>query len=154
MVPSDSSFDPQVFLAFGDARVDDLSAPSFLVVALKASKTDPLRLGVSVYLGKTNQPLCPVAAVLAYIVAVFFHFADGRLLTRARFIAAVRAALTEQGVDARSYSGHSFRIGAATTAGVPDHLIKIMGCWEGAAYQLYVRTPPETLCTVAGILSA
>ena len=147
VVPSDSSFDQQVHLAFGDVRVNDVSAPSFLVVTLKASKTDPFRLGVSVYLGKTDQPLCPIAAVLAYMVArgdregAFFHFADGRLLTRTRFVTAVRAALTEQGVDARRYSGHSFRIGAATTAaarGIPDHLIKIMGRWESAAYQLYV----------------
>ncbi len=50
------------------------------------------------------------------------------------------------------YAGHSFRIGAATTAsyyGIPEALIKTMGRWESAAYLLYIRTPREQLCTVA-----
>ena len=102
--------------------MDDVNSPSYLVVNLKASKTDPFRLGVSLFLGRTNNTLCPVAAVLAFMVlrgqedGAFFCFSDGCLLTRARFVSAVRVALEEGGVDARNYSGHSFRIGAATTA--------------------------------------
>jgi hypothetical protein len=41
------------------------------------------------------------------------------------------------------YSGHSFQIGAATTAGsvhVEDHLIKILGRWSSDAYCKYIRT--------------
>ena len=98
--------------------LDDVNSPSYLVVNLKASKTDPFRLGVSVFLGRTNNTLCPIAAVLVLRGqedGAFFRFSDGRLLTRARFVSAVRVALEEGGVDARNYSGHSFRIGAATT---------------------------------------
>ena len=56
------------------------------------------------------------------------------------------------GIDTTRYVGHSFRIGAATTAaacGIQDSLIKTLGRWESAAYMLYVRTPVETLCHVS-----
>ena len=41
VVPSDIGFDPSYHLAFGDVLVDSRTAPSYLVVKLKASKTDP-----------------------------------------------------------------------------------------------------------------
>ena len=75
-------------------------------------------------IGKGSPDLCPVVAVLDNMarrgnaVGPLFRFRDGRFLTRARFVAAVRSALVEAGLDARLYSGHSFRIGAATTAAV------------------------------------
>ena len=79
----------------------------------------------------------------------------GRELTRDRFVSEVRNALTREGLDCSLYAGHSFRIGAATTAarnGVQDSLIKTLGRWESAAYMLYIRTPPEVLCGVASTL--
>jgi hypothetical protein len=161
VVPSDSSFNASCHLASGDVRVDNTSDPQYIQVNIKASKTDPFRQGVFVYLGRSQGDVCPVAAVLSYMVlrgsapGPFFRFADGRLLTWERFVAAVRAALRQVAVDDSKYSGHSFRIGAATTAaqrGVPDSLIKTLGRWESSAYTVYIRTPRETLCNVAQIL--
>ena len=54
--------------------------------------------------------------------------------------------------NSAQYASHSYWIGTATTAahkGIQDLLIKILGCWESAAYTLYVRTPPEVLRGVA-----
>ena len=34
---------------------------------LKASKTDPFRVGINVSVGRTDKALCPVSAVLAYM---------------------------------------------------------------------------------------
>ena len=142
VVPSDSTFDEASHLAAGDVRTSD---PHYLQVNIKASKTDPFHQGVFVYLGRTNVDVCPVAAVLAYMVIrgpapdPFFRFEDGKYLTRGCFVAAVRAALKQSSIDDSKYSGHSFRIGAATTAahqGLPDSLIKTLGCWESSAYTL------------------
>ena len=127
---------------------------------IKASKTDPFRKGVSVFLGATHGELCPVAATLDYMVCRgslggLFLFADGSFLTRDRFVNAVRAALERRGVDSSRYAGHSFRIGAATTVaqqGIPDSLIKTLGWWESSAYTVYIRTPRKTLCSVTGTL--
>jgi len=56
------------------------------------------------------------------------------------------------GVDASKFVGHSFRIGAATTAsamGVEDSLIKTLGLWKSSAYLLYVRIPQEKLASMS-----
>ena len=81
---------------------------------------------------------------------------DGRFLTRSRFVSHLKEALIAAGVDTSKYSGHSFRIGAATTAascGIQDSLIKTLGRWESDAYTLYIRTPRETLCEVSQSLA-
>ena len=158
VIPGDCEFDPAIHLAHGDVTVDNVQDPKFIVVVVKASKTDPYRKGVRVYLGRAPGELCPVAAVLSYMVSrgsqpgPFFKFSDGRSLTRERFVVAVREALAAAGYVGAHYAGHSFRIGAATTAarqGLQDSLIKTLGRWESAAYTLYIRTPPEVLCGVA-----
>lgn len=163
VVPSDSAFDPSSHLAVDDVSVDNHTSPSYLAIRIKASKTDPFRRGVTIYLGRTSYRICPVAAVLSYLVkrgpspGPLFTFDDGRYLTRDRFIRAVREALTAAGVDASKYAGHSFRIGAATTAasnGIQDSLIKTMGRWESAAYTLYIRTPRDRICAVAATLAS
>ena len=68
VVPSDSSFDPNIHLTPADISVDSHSSPSYLAIRIKASKTDPFRQGVTIYLGRTNYRICPVAAVLSYLV--------------------------------------------------------------------------------------
>ena len=157
-VPAESSFDEGAQLTFRDVSVDRIENPQVLKVRLKASKTDPFRLGVDVFIGRTDDEVCPVAAVLAYMArrgpgaGPFFKFRDGKPLTRARLVTEVKQALTAAGVDCRPYSGHSFRSGAATTAaqqGIGDATIKMMGRWKSSAYQLYVKTPREQLAAIS-----
>ena len=106
--------------------------------------------------------MCPVAAVLSYMVArgnssgPLFTWEDNQFLTRDHFMRGIRAALSEAGYVAKDYAGHSFRIGAATTAaehGIQDSLIKTLGWWESSAYTRYVRTSPEVLRSVAKTMS-
>ena len=152
--PDDGGYDPGAHLSFGDIAVDDPSSASFLRVRIKQSKTDPFRKGVDLFLGRTGSDICPVAALLSYLACrgsrpgPLFIFSDGRLLTRKRFMELVRAALASAGIDQRNYCGHSFRIGAATTAaakGIEDSVIKTLGRWESVAYLQYVRIPRSQL---------
>lgn len=157
-VPSMVRYDAEAHLSEGDVRLDAASPPQYVQVQIKASKTDPFRRGVTVYLGRTSNDLCPVSAIAAYLVVrgrergPFFMLASGTPLSREILVRRVRSALEAAGVDASRYAGHSFRIGAATTAalaGLEDSLIKTLGRWESAAYQLYVRVPRCRLTSVA-----
>ena len=104
-------------------------------------------MGTSVHLGATGQHLCPVAALLGYLAIA--------TLSKPRLIASLRRVLQEVGVDSSKYSGHSFRIGAATTAaklGVSNSLIKILGRWRSSAFMCYIRTSWEQLSQVSSLL--
>lgn len=81
-------------------------------------------------------------------------FESGKPLTKAKFVASVKEALASAGVDSYKYAGHSFRIGAATTAhlrGIDDAIIKMLGRWESSAYLLYVRTPRDRLASLSSV---
>jgi hypothetical protein len=161
--PSSNSFDKEVYLSLADISVDSPSAPSVLFVRLKQSKTDQLRQGVTIVLGKSEQfPLCPLSAVLSYMVVMgrsrgpLFIWKNGQFLTRENFVAAVRKALEAADLDASTFNGHSFRIRAATTAasrGMEDSMIKTLGRWESEAYQRYVKIPRQQLAYYTKILA-
>ena len=152
---------PLAHLCFSDLGVDSHYSPSYLQITIKASKTDPFRQGVTLFIGASGGTLCPVSAVLNYMVAwgrspgQLFIWNDGWYLTREGLVARVRSALSAAGYREKDYAGHSFRIGAATTAsrcGVQDSLIKTLGRWESTAYTRYIRTAPEVLCKVSKTL--
>ena len=146
--PQRGNFDPGAHLTFQDIVVDNADKPQKISVSIKASKTDPFRVGVDIHVGWTGKKLCPVAAIVAYLVArkdgpgPLFRFEDGRPLTRPRLVLEVRRALDEAGASRAGISGHSFRNGAATMAaeqGVEDSTIKDLGRWRSNAYQRYIR---------------
>ena len=52
------------------------------------------------------------------------------------------------GFDSKSYSGHSFRSGAASSAGkahVEDHMIKVLGRWKSDSYCRYIKISPPSI---------
>ena len=104
-----------------------------------------------VFVGKTGCILCPVAAVLSYLslratdIGPLFKFADGWALTWQHLVEEVRRALQGIGVDHTVYSGHSFRIGAATAAHAAGSTVHMLGRLESDAALKYIRTPPQSL---------
>lgn len=161
-VPSQAAYNQARHLSWGDVSADDLKNPSMLKVNLKYSKTDQLGKGVDIYVGRTGCPLCPVAAVLAYMAirgneqGPFFKFNNSQPLTKPKFIHHVRLALQNTGLPYNDFAGHSFRIGAATTAsraGMEDSQIRALGRWSSAAFLVYIRTSRERLAQVSTLLA-
>jgi hypothetical protein len=157
-----SGFNPAVHLSLADIEVDVPSAPSAVLLGIKASKTDPFRKGVKLFLARTDGPLCPVSALAHYLrgrggaPGPLFIFADGSPLSRIHVTNWLRSLMAAAGVQG-NFSSHSYRIGAATTAnsaGVPDSVIRSMGRWSSDAYLAYIRTSHETLRSIASRLAS
>ena len=163
LVTSPTDFNPRLHLTWGDLAVDDLHAPRMVKFHLKRSKTDQLGRGVDVVMGRTNLDLCPVAAVLAYVAnrgdsrGPFFLTTTKSTLTKAVFVMELRKLIAALGLPDSNYTGHSFRIGAATSAalaGVEDSTIQLLGRWQSAAFLRYIRTPHERLAAISATLAA
>ena len=127
-------------------------------VTIKASKTDSFRQGHTVVIARSSASLCAVIAMQEYFLAAcplpgpLFLFQSGRLLTRSVVTNLLRDAARSAGLPYKSLKGHSFRIGAASTAaaaGLPYWLIKVLGRWSSDCYQLYIRTPEPLLLSAA-----
>jgi hypothetical protein len=149
------SFTPEMNLTLGDltpiyhhGQITEMS------LLIKVSKTDPFRQGCRVHVFRNNSILCPVQAMVHYLAirrascstlcSPLFLLPDSLPLSRHKFLDMLSALCLNIGLDTRCYSGHSFRIGAATSAAaahVPDHLIQSMGRWTSNCYKTYIQTP-------------
>ena len=77
-------------------------------------------------------------------------------VTRTQFMTEVRRALSEAGLPAQNYAGHSFRIGAATTAatlGVEDSTIQTLERWKSNAFLTYIKLGTGQLATLSVTLA-
>ena len=119
---------------------------------LRCSKCDQFGKGVDIVVGHTDTPLCPVMAILDYIKlrqdhpGAFFRMKDGTPTTKGWFIGKLRGILSSIGLPQGDYAGHSFRIGAATSAaiaGVEDSMIQALGRWQSAAFLQYGNSPQQ-----------
>ena len=68
--------------------------------------------------------------VRALVSGPLFVFQDDKYLTQEKLVGSVRQALRAAGVDTKGYSGHRFRIGAATTAALRGGGGGKFGAWE------------------------
>jgi len=161
-IPSAQNYDPAVHLSLADLAIDSHSAPSVIKLTIKQSKTDPFRQGVSIFLGASNSAICPVQAMLSYLSVrpptpgPLFLLPSGQGLTRAFLVSHLQTALSQAGIDSSQFNGHSFRIGAATTAaqkGLEDSLIQTLGRWKSAAYKLYIKIPQAQLADISRVLA-
>ncbi|CAG2206465.1 unnamed protein product [Mytilus edulis] len=144
------SFDPALNLTMDDVVfVTDCQVN----LRLKASKTDIFRHGVIIKLFKTNNNICPYVQLSKYVTSRKMNGATDNdpllvdssnlALRRSLFIDKLKTILSHLGLNADKYSGHSFRIGAATTCssnGIQDHMIQTLGRWKSDCYSRYIRT--------------
>lgn len=158
-------FDPVVHLCVSDLFVYSDS----ILLKLKSSKTDPFRAGTDIHFYCTFREICPVVSLKRYLLirsaiqspdspSPLFVTANNHVLTRTVFLDHLKTALSAIHCDSNLYNGHSFRIGAATTAStvrMEDHLIRTLGRWSSDCYTRYIRTIPsvvqaaqQSLCTL------
>ena len=130
-------------------------------IHLKKSKWDQFGKGVDIYLGRTDLDICPVTALLAYIetrgsgLGPLFMDSSQARITKLWFIGQFQDVLATAGLPQQEYAGHTFRIGAATTAasvGLEDFTIQLLGRWQSAAFLRYLRTPGTQLATLSASL--
>jgi len=141
-------------LSLKDVAIDNRKEPRLLQLALKQSKTDTFKQGCKVYVGATDNIICPIKAVISYLSkrtnqpGPLFITKDGKGWTAAMFRAALKSLLVKLKVDKDHYNTHSFWIGAATSASllnVPDSHIQLLGRWRSNAFQRYIKPPPSEL---------
>ena len=85
-----------------------------------------------------------------------FTFQSGSFLTRCRLPNETRFLLSKGGLNSGEFAGHSFRIGAATTAAsanLPPWLIKVLGRWSSDCFERYIKTLPSVLAQVPQTLT-
>ena len=150
-------------LSISCVAVDSAVPPASVRIHLKRSMCDQLGSGVDIFVGRTGTDVCPVALTIEYVrrrgptPGPFFRRRDGTPLTKAFFVARVREALVEMGMESHQYSGHSFRIGAATAAaqaGFEDSVIQALGRWSSTAFLRYIRTPRDQLAAFSSRLAS
>ena len=152
--PLVSSFNEDVTL-----MVSDLTFTiDAIVVHIKASKTDPFRIGCKITIGATNNSFCPRTAMLAFIAhrgfnyGPLFMFKDSSYLTRARLAAFLKTIFTSEIINT-----HSFRIGGATAlsmAGFSDAQIQIIGRWRSSSFTRYLRISKDVVKGLSKIMSS
>ena len=81
----------------------------------------------------------------------------GSWLARKQVVKNLWVLLVATGVQYQNFSGHSFRIGAATTAaakGVADSTIQTFGIWKSESFKCYIRMQKSELASILDKLIA
>lgn len=132
-----------------------LQDDQYVVLRLKRSKTYVKHTGVEIIIPATNDPTCPVSALRQLFMldpqpssAPLYRLDGGAAFARKPVIQIVRQKLEASGIPCQTYSGHSFRKGAAQHAsdnGVLNEHIQELGRWSSQAFQLYFKTSSTSL---------
>ena len=145
-------------------RRDVTPSDDNFLVFLRGSKTDPFRQRHTIVISPSGRSVCAVRALRRFLSLCqgrqdepLFRLVDGTWLTRTTFTSHLRSHLQAAGIDETLYAGHSFRIGAATTAsaaGLPSWLIQTLGRWSSHCYRRYIHTSSNALCKVSARLAS
>ena len=145
------------------SRSDIIRTEEAYRIRIRQSKTDPFRAGATICLSPVaGDLLCPVAALdqllasMSYSNGLLFRFQSGSPMTRPKLNHLIQVLSSLSGVHPASYSSHSFRIGATSTAaaaGLPDWKIQALGRWASECYRRYIRLPTSETNSITAILA-
>lgn len=127
---------------------------------IPASKTDPFGETVLVVVPRDGGPRCPVRLLRVWLDVSPLQepndplfWMPGGGFPKTRVVQLMRRALLDAGIpDPSSYSGHSFRRGAATWAasvGVPESQIQLLGRWASLSVRRYTDVPAAQVARVS-----
>ena len=154
---------PNSILCISDAQVTSTTdGDEYLALTIKKSKTD-FGKGVVLYTGHTKHPVCAVCAMASnlklqrlrpdyHTTSPLFQLSNGKPLSRRHLINFLSPLLRLVGLEPQEYSGHSFRIGGATSAsvaGLQDYEIQMIGRWSSDCFKRYIRSPLSVFLRVA-----
>ncbi|XP_073768545.1 uncharacterized protein [Danio rerio] len=148
-ITTTSKFNPSIHPTISDLTVLDKETISFFV---KQSKTDQIRKGHHIYIFDIPSPIHHFQTLLAFLQfrklqdpnprSPLFTDDYNRPVTRFWFQKHLKEILRLSGLSPDSFSSHSFRIGAATTAahnGLSQSQIQALGRWSSDAFNSYIR---------------
>ena len=142
-VPTIQGYDPYVHLSLKDVELTAIHLLQWYTCASsKAKQIHYAREGISSWGPQTqvSAQYKRLFASLRYVAPLpgpLFTFQSGSPLTRSSLVSHLQSALSRAGTTPAAFTGHSFRIGAATTAakrGLEDSLIQTLGRWKNVAY--------------------
>jgi hypothetical protein len=146
-----SHFHVNTNLSSNNIKVNKRISPTVVLINMKALKTDQFRHGHVLRIRVSGNNTCAVRALMNYLHHCGKKFGslcllqNGQPLSCDKFCTWPRDALTRIG-ETRHYTGHSFRIGTATTAAavsIPEHLIKTLDRYGLATLINYIfKHPP------------
>jgi hypothetical protein len=138
-------------LRLTDVRFNRLAdGTRYCQVAVPVAKCDVQ--GFTRTIGCSDHTTCSYCALLYYVkmrtsirvsTNLLFVCANGLPLSHSSFVKHVRNMVSRLGLNPRNFSGHSFRIGSASTAGAQnfrDWEIQLLGGWRSEAFKRYVRS--------------
>ena len=130
-----TSYSPGFYLSVSSLSFEpNLACPQRISFFLQSSETDTFRRGDTLVIACSPSPLCAEKAMLnnfllARSQGLLFSFHSRRLLTRKSVVSLLTDTARQAGFPKSSLRGHSFRIGAASTAataGLSDWLINLL----------------------------
>ena len=146
--PSKNKFDHAIHLTPSD--IEFSKCGNIVHIAIKASKTDPFRIGFKIRVCRIGGILCPVTAMQKYLtyrgtkLGPLFVLSSGDFISR-KFVSAFLQMTLPNSINLNT---HSFRIGGASAAascGIPDSAIKILGRWSSDCYKRYIHLSDNVL---------
>ena len=162
---SPTSFDADYALLRRDCTVS--SAGQMVRLHLRKGKTDVYNLGsVRHFMAAApSERFCPVRLVSRFLTSTArFHpdepllrRSDGRIVTREPVVKVLKEFASREGIPAQHVSGHSLRVGAATSlkaGGASEADIMYWGQWASPSSMLrYVRASVDTAVRMGDALS-
>ena len=126
---------------------------SEIIMYYQVIRTKTTMHGFTIPIGCTKVPVCPVCYMMRYLMrfsgqcavsgnSPLFTTSDGTPISKSMVNVKLKQLAAALKLDPSSFSTHSIRAGAASTAarlGFRDWEIKRLGGWSSAAYRRYIR---------------